>query len=80
MIKKRILAEAINDVSLADSTDNITINGDYAIYTGEKRTIMVTHHAEMLQLYEKDTLHLHGDTLFGYNISMSDTNIKRSNT
>lgn len=75
--RKKDFGRAINNVSLADSTDNIIINGDFAIYTGEKRTIMITHHAEMLQLYEKDTLHLHGDTLFGYNISMSDTNTKK---
>lgn len=74
--RKNDFGRVENDVTLIDSTDNITIKGNFALYTGEKRTIMVTRHAEMLQQYEKDTLHLHGDTLYGYNISMSDTNTK----
>ncbi|HWY99414.1 MAG TPA: OstA-like protein, partial [Bacteroidia bacterium] len=72
--KKKDFGEVNNNMTLVDSTDNITIKGDYALYKGEKRTIMVTHNAVMDQVYEKDTLHLHGDTLYGYNISMSDTN------
>jgi lipopolysaccharide export system protein LptA len=72
--KKKDYGAVTNNVSLRDSTDNITILGNFAIYKGEARTIMVTKHAEMDQEYEKDTLHLHGDTLYGYNISMSDSN------
>ncbi len=72
--KKKDYGEVTNNVALIDSTDNITIKGEYALYKGEQRTIMVTRHALMDQAYEKDTLHLHGDTLYGYNISMSDSN------
>ncbi len=72
--KEKDFGEVHDDVTLSDSTDNITIKGNYALYTGSAKTIMVTNHAEMLQIDEKDTLHLHGDTLYGYNISMNDTN------
>lgn len=65
--------EVKQNVALTDSTDNITIRGNYAVYKGLKKTIMVTRRAVMQQAFEKDTLHLHGDTLFGLNISMSDT-------
>jgi hypothetical protein len=58
---------------MSDSVNNILIKGNYALYKGMDKTIMVTQHAEMDQQYEKDTLHLHGDTLFGYNISMGDS-------
>ncbi|HXP50074.1 MAG TPA: hypothetical protein VN922_08980, partial [Bacteroidia bacterium] len=72
--KKKDFGVVTNNVSLTDSIDNIVIKGEYAVYTGADRTIMVTRHALMDQLFEKDTLHLHGDTLFGYNISMTDSN------
>ena len=62
-----------NNFSLVDTTDNIIMKGDYAEYNGDSETILVTCKALLLQVYDKDTLHLHGDTLFGKNISMSDT-------
>ena len=71
--KKNDFGEVHDDVCLSDSTDNISIKGEYALYKGAEKTIMVTHRAQMEQADEKDTLHLHGDTLFGYNISMNDS-------
>ena len=65
--------QVLDNVVLSDSADKINIMGDFAQYNGTAETIMVTCHALMDQLFEKDTLHLHGDTLFGYNISMADT-------
>ena len=72
--KLKDYGEVHNNVTLSDSTDNIVIKGNYSQYKGDDRTIMVTQHAEMDQAYEKDTLHLHGDTLYAYNISMNDSN------
>ncbi len=65
--------QALDNVSLKDSTDNITITGEYAHYNGSAKTILVTCKALMLQQYDKDTLHLHGDTLLGYHIALGDT-------
>jgi lipopolysaccharide export system protein LptA len=71
--KKKDFGQVLDNVALQDTSDNITIKGDYAQYSGDTRTIMVTCRALMLQEYDKDTLHLHADTLYGYNVSMSDT-------
>ncbi|HTB06623.1 MAG TPA: OstA-like protein [Bacteroidia bacterium] len=71
--RKKDFGQILDNVVLSDSADKINIMGDYAQYNGMDKNIMVTCHALMDQMFEKDTLHLHGDTLFGYNISMSDT-------
>ncbi len=77
--KKKDYGLATNHVSLVDSVNNLSVKGDYAIYKGEDRTIMMTRNALMDQASEKDTLHLHGDTLFGYNVSLSDSNKNTNN-
>jgi len=71
--KVRDYGQVLDNVTLNDTTDNIVIKGDYALYKGNNKTILVTCHALMEQEYDKDTLFLHADTLFGYNVSMSDT-------
>ena len=63
----------MDNVSLYDTTDNIILKGDYAEYDGNDETILATCKALLLQVYNKDTLHLHADTLFGQNVSMTDT-------
>ena len=65
--------QVLDNVSLEDTADNIIIKGNYAQYNGDDKTLLVTCKALLLQKYDKDTLHLHGDTLFGKNISVSDT-------
>jgi lipopolysaccharide export system protein LptA len=65
--------QVMDNVSLWDSANNVTITGEYADYKGDDRTILVTCHALMDQVYDKDTLHLHADTLFGNNISVEDS-------
>jgi lipopolysaccharide export system protein LptA len=71
--RDRDFGQILDNFSLVDTTDNITIKGDYAEYDGSSETILTTCKALLLQVYNKDTLHLHGDTLFGKNISMNDT-------
>ncbi len=71
--RKKNFGQILDNVSVEDTTDNITIKGDYAYYNGAKKTMFVTCNAVMMQKYDKDTLYLHGDTLNGYNISLSDT-------
>jgi len=78
--RKKEFGQALDNVSLEDTTDNITIKGDYAYYNGYNKTMLVTCHALMMQKFDKDTLYLHSDTLFGYNISMSDTNTGKNKT
>jgi len=71
--REKEYGQILNNFSLVDTTDNIIMKGDYAEYNGSNETILVTCKALLLQVYNKDTLHLHGDTLFGKNISMTDT-------
>ncbi len=72
--KTNDIGQALDRVSLQDSADNITITGEYAFYNGNAKSILVTCRALMLQQYDKDTLHLHADTLIGQNITLGDTN------
>lgn len=72
--RNKDFGQILDNFSLVDTTDNIILKGNYAEYNGDSETILVTCKALLLQVYEKDTLHLHADTLFGENISMTDTN------
>lgn len=71
--REKDYGQILDNFSLVDTTDNIILKGDYAEYNGSNETILATCRALLLQVYNKDTLHLHGDTLFGKNISMTDT-------
>jgi lipopolysaccharide export system protein LptA len=77
--KKKDYGQILDNSTLIDTTDNIVVKGDYAYYNGNDKTILVTCKALMEQEYDKDTLFLHSDTLFGYNVSMNDTNMKAQN-
>jgi lipopolysaccharide export system protein LptA len=70
----RDFGQILDNVSMVDTTDNIILKGDYAEYSGDSETMLATCNALLLQVYNKDTLHLHGETLFGKHISMTDTN------
>ncbi len=72
--REKDFGQILDNVSLVDTTDNTILKGDYAEYNGTAQTMLATCKALLLQVYNKDTLHLHGDTLFGKNISMTDTN------
>lgn len=72
--RNKDFGQVLDNVSLVDTADNIILKGDYAEYSGDNETVLATCKAMLLQVYDKDTLHLHGDTLFGKNISMTDTN------
>ncbi len=72
--REKDYGQILNNFSLVDTADNIILKGDYAEYNGSEETMLATCKALLLQVYNKDTLHLHGDTLFGKNISMNDTN------
>ncbi len=71
--RNKDFGQILDNFSLVDTTDNIILKGDYAEYNGDSETMMTTCKALLLQVYNKDTLHLHADTLFGKNVSMTDT-------
>lgn len=69
--RKQGLGKAFGNVLIIDTTQNITIGGDYAIRYELVDLSYVTGNALLTQRYEKDTLYLHADTLkaIGDNIS-----------
>ena len=61
--RKKGIGKAIKNVQIIDTTQNIDIKGAYAIHYEFKNLSIVTGDALMTQIYEKDTLYLHADTL-----------------
>lgn len=61
--RKQALGKAFGNVSIVDTTQNITIGGDYATHFELSDISYVTGNALFTQKYDKDTLFLHADTL-----------------
>ena len=61
----RILAIGIGlgNVSVYDSTNKVIISGDYAEHHEKEDSSFVTGRATMIQVFENDSLFMHGDTL-----------------
>ncbi|WP_430934374.1 OstA-like protein [Saccharicrinis sp. 156] len=55
--------EIFNSMELHDTTNNLIIKGDYGFYNEITQDALATLNAELLQIYNKDTLFLHADTL-----------------
>jgi lipopolysaccharide export system protein LptA len=51
-------------VEITDTTENISVFGDYAENNSKDSTSMVTGNALLVQQFDSDSLFLHGDTLF----------------
>lgn len=69
--RRKGLGTAWNDMVLTDSTDNVSIHGDYGFYNELTEESLVTRKAMLTQLYETDTLFLHADTFRV--VSLGDT-------
>ncbi len=61
--RKKGIGKAIKNVQIIDTSQNINIKGEYAIHYEFKDLSIVTENALLTQVYEKDTLYLHADTL-----------------
>ncbi len=61
--RKKGIGRAIKNVQIIDTTQNLNIKGAYAIHYELTGLSIVTGDALMTQIYEKDTLYLHADTL-----------------
>jgi lipopolysaccharide export system protein LptA len=61
--RKQQIGKGFKNVQIIDTTQNITIKGDYAIHYETTDLSLVTGNAVMIQRYDKDTLFLHADTL-----------------
>jgi len=61
--RNRALGEAFENVALIDTTNSISIFGQYGRYLENEDLGMVTDSALMAQYFDNDTLYLHADTL-----------------
>lgn len=61
--RKQGIGRAFNHIQIIDTTQNLKVQGDYAIHYELNDFSFVTGHAMLTQTYEKDTLFLHADTL-----------------
>ena len=61
--RKKAIGRAIKNVEIIDTAQNVNIKGDYAIHYELKDLSIVTGNALLTQIYQKDTLYLHADTL-----------------
>ncbi|GAF05119.1 OstA-like protein [Saccharicrinis fermentans] len=55
--------EIFNSMELHDTTNNVIIKGNYGFYNEITQDALATLDAQLLQIYSKDTLYLHADTL-----------------
>jgi lipopolysaccharide export system protein LptA len=61
--RKKGVGRAVKNVHIIDTTQNLDIRGDYALHYEFTGQSIVTGKALLTQIYEKDTLFLHADTL-----------------
>jgi lipopolysaccharide export system protein LptA len=57
------LGKAFDNVELFDSTQNIILKGQHAIYQEKPEYALLTDSAQFMQISDNDTLYVHADTL-----------------
>ncbi|MCU4177770.1 OstA-like protein [Carboxylicivirga sp. N1Y90] len=57
------LGEAFNNFELHDTTNHIIIKGNYGYYNELTEYALATDSAQLLQIYQRDTMFMHADTL-----------------
>jgi lipopolysaccharide export system protein LptA len=58
------VGEAFMHVSVIDTAQKIIVNGDYAKYDDQRKKSIVTGKTMLTQVFDKDSLFMHADTLF----------------
>ncbi len=71
---KKEIGEAFHRVSIRDTTAQYLITGNYGHHNEKLKRSLITQNAQFIQYFEKDTLHLHADTLR----SVADTSGKEN--
>lgn len=54
---------ARSNVTMVDTSHNMTLKGNFGLYYSEKESVMVTDSALMIQVEGVDTMYVHADTL-----------------
>lgn len=76
--RKDGMGEAFNNFELHDTTNNLIITGDYGYYNELTQYALATKKAQLLQVYEKDTLFLHADTLQAIPLPVENSRIVKA--
>lgn len=61
--RKNGIGKAFENIEIKDTTQKVTIHGDYAIHYEKTETSFITGHALLIQEFDDDSLYLHADTL-----------------
>jgi lipopolysaccharide export system protein LptA len=68
------LGKAYGNIEMRDSSQNYILRGNYSTYDRQQKTGLVTKKALMIQVDNKDSLYLHGDTIYyGQYTQLKDT-------
>jgi lipopolysaccharide export system protein LptA len=62
--KQTGLGKAYGNIETVDTSNNIIVRGNFAIYDRAKQSALVTKNALMIQVDKTDSLYLHADTIF----------------
>lgn len=75
------LGMAYGNIEMRDSSRNYILKGNFAQYNRINKTGLVTKKAMMVQVDNKDSLYLHGDTIYyGWYLAPKDTTTKDLDT
>lgn len=67
--------EAVKNVEMIDTAQQIILKGDYAIYNDKTGYAMLTQKALMIQIDKDDSLFVHADTIISVNDTIPDFRI-----
>jgi lipopolysaccharide export system protein LptA len=67
--------DAYRNILMIDSTNKITVTGNYGYYDRRIQLTKVSNRAIASQQMDKDTLHIHADTLYYYSDTINGTRI-----
>jgi lipopolysaccharide export system protein LptA len=68
--------QAFRNVTITDTTNDVVVAGNYAVYHKEPEQFMVTEKAMFIQISKGDSLFLHADTISAVTIAFADTSVK----
>lgn len=69
---KNKYAEGFNNVFVKDTTDKISFTSDYALLNDSLKFSLLTKNAILTKYQDKDTIHIHADTLYNLNDSLNN--------
>jgi lipopolysaccharide export system protein LptA len=70
--RKNGIGKAFENIEIQDTTQKVTIHGDYAIHFEKTETSLITGHALLIQEFDNDSLFLHADTLKSITVRPKD--------